>query len=250
MSVDTPEELAGLEAVGALVAAVIDALAAAAAPGVSTRELDGIAARMLREAGGRSGPIVTYRYPGVTCLSVDDEIIHAIPGNRRLAAGQLLTVDVALELNGFHADAARTIAVGGHTDPEGERLIVAARAALAAGIAAARPGARLRDIGAAVDRTTQSYGFRVVPELVGHGIGRAMHEPPSVPNWADPDADDVLTPGLVFTIEPMIVAGRPHLRAHRDGWTHSTVDGSRSAHEEHTIMVTADGPAIVLTQPA
>lgn len=250
MSVDTPEELAGLEAVGALVAAVIDAMEAAAVPGATTRELDAIAARMLREAGGRSGPILTYRYPGVTCLSVDDEIIHAIPGDRVLAAGQLLTIDVALELHGFHADAARTIAIGGTTDRTGEQLIEAARAALAAGINAARPGAQLRDIGRAVQRTTESYGFSVVPEIGGHGIGREMHESLTIPNWDDPQATEVLTPGRVFTIEPMIVAGSPVLRGHRDGWTYSTVDGSRSAHEEHTVVVAEHGPARVLTAAA
>jgi methionyl aminopeptidase len=246
MSADTPAQVAGLRAAGALVRTIIDALAATAKPGVTTAELDALAAAILAEHDARSGPIITYRYPGSICLSVDDEIVHGIPGDRLLQDGQLLTIDVALELDGYHADAATTIAIG-TAKPSDARLMAAAKAALHAGIHAAKPGATLQDVGAAVERVTETRGFRVVRELTGHGIGRAMHEEPTVYNWPAPTASgDRLTPGLVFTIEPMIVAGDPAIALLDDGWTMSTIDGSRSAHEEHTIMV-AHGDAIVLT---
>jgi len=179
------------------------------------------------------------------CLSVEDEIVHRVPGPRRLRAGELITFDVAAELEGYHADAAITTGVG-VIDPPRRRLIVAARAALRAGIDAAIPGALLRDVGSAIEHAVEARGFHVVPNLTGHGIGREMHEEPTVYNWGAPNATLRLTPGLVFTIEPMIVAGSPRIKLQRDGWTVKTIDGSLSAHEEHTIMV-ADGRAVVLT---
>jgi methionyl aminopeptidase len=197
------------------------------------------------EHGARSGPILTYGYPGSVCLSVDDEIVHGVPGSRRLLAGQLITLDVAAELDGYHADAAITVPVG-RIDPAKRRLIAAARAALRAGINAARPGGLLRDVGGAIEHETIARGFRIVPNLNGHGIGRHMLEEPVVYNWPAPEATLRLTPGLVFTIEPMIVAGSPRIKVGRDGWTVTTIDGSFSAHEEHTIMVT-DGQPLTLT---
>jgi methionyl aminopeptidase len=245
MSVDSPEQLESLRRAGRVVAATLQAMRAAAVPGVTTAELDALAARVLADHGARSGPILTYGYPGAVCLSVDDEVVHGIPGPRRLRDGQLLTLDVAAELDGYHADAAVTIPVGRIAD-RSRRLIAAAQAALAAGIRAARPGATLRDVGAAVERVVHARGFHVVRELTGHGIGRRMHEPPTVYNWPSPEATYRLTDGLVLTIEPMIVAGSPRVRLARDGWTVRTVDRSASAHEEHTIMV-ADGGAVILT---
>jgi methionyl aminopeptidase len=248
MSVDTPEQLEGLRRAGRVVAATIAALRAAAVPGVTTGALDSLAAQVFAAHGARSGPVLTYRYPGAVCLSVDDEIVHAVPGPRRLRDGELLTIDVAAELDGYHADAATTVVVGSAT-PSAERLIAAARAALRAGMRAAQPGATLRDVGAAVERVTEARGYAVVRELTGHGIGRAMHEAPTVPNWPSPNADLELAEGMVFTVEPMIVAGDPTVRMDRDGWTIRTADGAISAHEEHTIMVSADGP-VVLTAAA
>jgi methionyl aminopeptidase len=179
---------------------------------------------------------------------VDDEVVHGIPGPRRLRDGQLLTIDVALELDGYHADAATTVPIG-DVDPARLRLVAATRAALRAGIRAARPGATLRDVGAAIERVARARGFHVARELTGHGIGRAMHEPPTVYNWPSPEATDELTAGLVFTIEPMLLAGAPRIAMQSDGWTVSTLDGSASAHEEHTIMVSEDEP-VVLTAAA
>jgi methionyl aminopeptidase len=248
MSVDTPEQLEGLRDAGRVVAATIAALRAAVAPGVSTGELDALAAETFAAAGARSGPILTYRYPGSVCLSIGDEVVHGVPGARRLRDGELITLDVAAELDGYHADAATTVAAGAPA-PRAERLVAAARAALQAGIRAAQPGATLRDVGAAVERVTRTRGFAVVRELTGHGIGRKMHERPTVYNWAAPDAGLRLKEGMVFTIEPMIVAGDPAIGLDRDGWTVRTLDGALSAHEEHTIMVSEGGP-VVLTEAA
>ena len=229
MSVDTPDQLEGLRSAGQVVAATLRALGAAVRPGVTTSQLDQIAAEMFAAHRARSGPILTYGYPGSVCLSVEDEIVHGVPGARRLRAGQLITLDVAAELEGYHADAAITVAVGA-VDPIRRRLIAAARAALRAGIDAAKPGASLRDVGGAIEHEAESRGFHIVPNL----------------NWPAPDATLLLTPGLVFTIEPMIVAGSPRLKLEPDGWTVKTRDGSLSAHEEHTIMV-AEDHALVLT---
>ena len=247
MSVDTPEELEGLRRAGRVVAETIAAVRRAAVPGVTTAELDAIAEAVFERHGARSGPILTYGYPGSICLSLDDEIVHGIPGPRTLREGQLLTIDVAAELDGFHADAATTVAIG-TTAPAASRLLASGRRALAAGIEAAQPGATLRDVGAAVEAATESDGFRVARELTGHGIGHAMHEPPTVFNWPAPfeEASLELTEGLVFTIEPMITAGRPRFAAASDGWTIRSLDGALSTHEEHTVMVRRGG-ALVLT---
>jgi methionyl aminopeptidase len=244
MSVDTPEQLAGLKRVGQLVASTLRTLQAAVAPGISTGELDALAAEAFAACGARSGPILTYGYPASICICIDDEVVHAIPGRRRLQAGQLVTLDVAAELDGYHADAAITVPVG-TPDRRALRLLEATSSSLRAGIRAAQPGARLRDVGAAVERTANAHGFAVFKELTGHGIGRAMHERPTVFNWPAPQASQRLTPGLVFTIEPMLSSGGVSLRVDRDGWTVRTEDGTPSAHEEHTIMVASGGPVVL-----
>jgi methionyl aminopeptidase len=244
VSVDSPDQLRGLRRAGRVVAATLTVLRRAVAPGVSTAELDRIAARFLASCGARSGPILTYGYPGSICVSVDDEVVHGIPGKRRLRPGQLVTLDVAIEVGGYHADAARTVGVGS-VDRRALRLITATRMALGAGIRAAQPGATLRDVGAAVEQSATASGFRVFRDLTGHGIGRAMHEPPTVFNWPAPDATARLTPGLVFTIEPMITDGDAHIVLDGDGWTVRSADRSRSAHEEHTIMVADGGPVLI-----
>jgi methionyl aminopeptidase len=248
VSVDSPEQLDGLRRVGRLVARTLRTLRVAVVPGVTTGELDALAAKVFTVHGARSGPILTYGYPGSICVSVDDEVVHGIPGKRTLREGQLVTLDVAAELDGYHADAAVTVPVG-QASRGAERLIAATRAALVAGMRAAQPGATLRDVGAAVEHTAEARGFRVFHDLTGHGIGRAMHEPPTVFNWPAPNAGQPLTEGLVFTIEPMLAAGATRLAVDPDGWTVRTRDRSLSAHEEHTIMVTAGGP-VVLTAPS
>jgi methionyl aminopeptidase len=246
MSVETPEQLAGLRRAGAAVKATIAAVRAAAGPGLTTRALDAVARETFERHGARSGPILTYGYPGSICLSVDAEIVHGVPNDRPLRAGSLLSIDVAAELDGYHADAATTIAIG--DVPTGtRRLLGAGRAALQAGIDAAQPGATLRDIGRAVEHATHRRGFHVARELTGHEIGRAMHESFSVFNWPNPAraADRRLTKGLVFTIEPMIATARPSLRVKPDGWTVEDHGGALSTHEEHTLVICPGGPLIL-----
>jgi methionyl aminopeptidase len=246
MSVETAEELEGLRSAGRVVAAAIAAVRAAARPGVTTGALDRVAEDVFHGARARSGPVLTYGYPGAICLSVDEEIVHGVPGPTRLRAGQLLSIDVAAELDGFHADAATTVAIG-EVPRAARRLLAAGRAALRAGLRAARAGATVRDVGAAVERQTRALGFHVAKELTGHGIGRRMHEPPTVFNWPTPhpEASQVLTEGLVLTIEPMIVAARPHLVVAPDGWTVRDLNGALSTHEEHTVMIRRGDPLVL-----
>lgn len=244
MSVDSPDQLEGLKRAGRVVTATLRALRDMVAPGVTTGQLDDLARNVFAEHGARSGPILTYGYPGSICVCVDDEVVHGIPGSRVLRSGQLVTLDVAAELDGYHADAAVTVPVG-LVEPSAHRLLAATRAALASGMRAAQPGATLRDVGAAVERATQARGYRVIRELTGHGIGLGMHEEPTVFNWPSPQATQRLTPGLVFTIEPMLTSGTTRIVVDRDGWTVRTADHSLTAHEEHTIMVAEDGPVVL-----
>jgi methionyl aminopeptidase len=249
MTVQDAQQLEGLRRIGALIAASLVELCGAVRPGISTGELDDLAAEFFTSRGAQSGPILTYDYPGFICISVDDQVVHGIPGAQVLREGELVTLDIAAELDGFHADAATTVGVG-PVDPGAERLMAATRAALAAGVKAAQPGATLHDVGAAVQRVTEARGYKVFKELTGHGIGREMHEEPTVYNFAvdSPEGDLVLESGMVFTIEPMLSAGSDRLRQDRDGWTMRTRDGSLSAHEEHTIIVRPGGP-LILTAP-
>jgi len=244
MSVDTPEELEGLRRAGALAAEVLNAVREAVAPGVTTAELDELAAERMRAAGAYSAPIVTYDFPGAICISVGDEVVHGIPGPRRLVPGDLVKLDVSLELDGYFADTATTVAVEAATAAD-ERLVAATRAALQRGMHAAVAGATVRDVGATVEKIAEARGFSVLRDLVGHGIGRSLHEPPTVPNFADPRLNDRLHEGLVLTVEPML-AGTRAILSTGDGWTVITADGSHAAHEEHTIVVTKGEP-IVLT---
>lgn len=244
MSADSPQDVVGLRRAGALIAETLDALTLAVEPGITTGQLDRIAAELFARSGARSGPIITYGYPGSICVSVDDEVVHGVPGPRVLGEGQIVTLDVAAELDGYHADAALTVPVGAIDQPSHD-LITAVEAALAAGMLAARPGNTLQEVGAAVEQTTREHGFRVFRELTGHGIGQRMHEDPTVFNWPDPSATTRLTAGMVFTIEPMIGAGGTRIRLDHDGWTIRTVDRSHSAHAEHTIIVADGGPVVI-----
>lgn len=246
MSVESPEQLRGLQRAGRVVAETLRVLRRAVAPGVTTAELDRLAAETFARLGARSGPILTYGYPGFVCISVEDEVVHGVPGPRVLRPGQLVTLDVAAEVAGYHADAAITVPVA-RVDAGRQRLMAATRAALNAGIRAARPGATLRDVGAAIEREARQRRFTVLRELTGHGIGLAMHEDPIVFNWPAPAARTRLTSGLVFTIEPMLTSGGPGLVLEDDGWTVRTADRAPSAHQEHTIMVARSGRPVVLT---
>jgi methionyl aminopeptidase len=212
---------------------------------VSTGELDAIAAREFAKAGATSGPMDFVGFPATICISVNEEVVHGVPGARRLRDGDLVTLDVTPVLDGFCADAAVTVPVGQPT-PAARRLLRAADACLRAAVGAAVVRAPLNAIGAAVERTARRNGVTVYSELTGHGVGRAMHEPPTVPNVAVPRLRRPLDPGLVLAIEPMIGLGGPDLVMRDDGWTIATADGSLSAHVEHTVAVRA-GRADVLT---
>ena len=235
-------DLDGLRATGRVVADSLAAMRAAVRPGVTTAELDAVAAGVFAAAGARSGPQLDYDFPGVTCISVNDEAVHGIPGRRRLKAGDLVKLDVTAELDGFYADACRTVAVG-KVRPRERRLVAAAQSALRHGLEAATAGANVGAIGAAVEAEVTKRGFSVCAELTGHGIGRRIHEPPSVPNVAG--GGPLLTDGLVLTVEPIIAAGAGDVHMAPDGWTIRTDDGSPSAHAEHTVVITHGAPLVL-----
>jgi methionyl aminopeptidase len=246
MSIDSPADLAGLKAAGAVVAATLRECRRAVRAGLTTAELDAVAARVFARHGARSGPQLTYDFPGAICISVNDQVVHGVPGARRLRDGDLVKIDVTAELNGYYSDACISVPVG-KLAPATARLAAASQAALRRGIQAARAGAPRNAIGAAVETEVRKRGFAVIRELTGHGIGHGLHEAPDVLNWCDPADDAPLTEGLVITIEPMISAGSTELEELEDGWTLVTRDGARSAHFEHTMVIRRDEPALVLT---
>jgi len=242
VSIDSPDELAAMRAAGRVVAEAIREMARRVRPGVSTGELDDVAAQVFARHGARSGPQLDYDFPGTTCLSVDDEAVHGIPGPRRLREGQLIKLDVTAELDGFYADACRTVPVG-RVRPREQRLMAASQSALKRGLQAAKADVNVGVVGAAVNKEVRRRGFSVIEELSGHGIGRKIHEEPDVPNvdWDGP----ILTDGLVITIEPIIAAGDGEVYMDDDGWTIKTYDGSPCAHFEHTIVITEGAPILV-----
>jgi methionyl aminopeptidase len=244
MSIESAEDWKGLRRAGRIAHLTLDALEARVRPGVSTGELDSVAARLFAAHGARSAPAMIYGFPGAVLISVNDEVVHGIPGPRRIERGDLVKLDVTVEKDGYIADAARSVIVESGSDLA-TRLAACAREAFAAALAVATVGAKVNAIGRAVESTVRARGFSVVRGLTGHGVGRAIHEPPSVPNHYDPWQRDVLTDGLVLTIEPIVSAGSDRIRQDRDGWTTRTSDGSLSAHHEHTLVVTGDGPILL-----
>jgi methionyl aminopeptidase len=219
-------------------------------PGMSTADLDALAEQFIRSHEGAVPAFKgLYGFPGSVCTSINNEIVHWIPSRRRvLHEGDIVSIDVGVGYRGYFTDAAVTVPVG-QVDTEAERLLSVTQSSLAAGIAAARAGAHIGDIGAAVQAVVERAGFSVVRDLVGHGIGAEFHEEPQVPNYGKPKRGVKLVPGLTLAIEPMVTAGGPATRTLPDKWTIVTVDGSRSAHFEHTIAITENGPR-VLTQAA
>lgn len=244
MSIESSDDLEGVREAGRVTTAVLDALVEQLREGVTTGDLDDIAAAVLARHGARSAPAMVYGFPGHVLISVNDEIVHGIPGRRRIAAGDLVSLDVTVEKNGYVADAARSV-VAGHGTATAMQLIAAAQAALACGVAVARAGVRVNEIGRAVHGEVRRRGFAVVRGLCGHGVGRTIHEAPEVPNVYDRFLRDMLTDGLVLTIEPMITAGSSYPVQSADGWTLRTRDGSLAAHCEHTLVITKGEPLIV-----
>jgi methionyl aminopeptidase len=239
-------EIEIMAAGGRILAGTLDHVAAAVRPGVSTGELDELAESYIR---GHAGAVPAFKglygFPGAICISVNQEIVHGIPSRKRvLQAGDIVTLDVGVKYEGYYTDAARTVPVGA-VDGQTAKLLEVTRASLEAGIEAARPGNHIGDIGHAVQQIVEAAGFSVVRELVGHGVGAGPHEEPQVPNYGKPKRGLRLTPGLTIAIEPMVNVGAPQTRTLADKWTVVTMDGSRSAHFEHTIAVTEDGPRIL-----
>jgi methionyl aminopeptidase len=245
MSINTPEEFEGLRAAGRVVRRMIEAMKRHVRPGITTAELDEIGARVMRQHGARSAPKLVYGFPATSCISVNDEAVHGIPSGRALRDGDLVKLDVTVEKDGFMADAAETVPVGSTTS-EILLLIACAERAFAKAASVARAGNCVREVGRAVEREVRANHFSVIRELGGHGIGRTIHEEPSVPNFAYPRANQLLTAGLVITIEPIIAAGSGAVVLGQDGWAVRTADGRPSAHYEHTLVIT-DREPILLT---
>ncbi|MGE0816305.1 MAG: type I methionyl aminopeptidase [Vicinamibacterales bacterium] len=244
MSIESSEDWEGLREVARVTRRVLDTLEAHVRPGITTAALDRLAADILRSEGARSAPALEYGFPGTVLISLNDEIVHGVPGPRALRSGDLVKLDVTLEKDGYVADAARSVIAGDGSD-EARRLVACARSAFEAGLAVALAGTKVNAIGRAVDREVRRHGFAGVRGLTGHGVGRRIHEEPTVPNQFDPWQLDVLTDGLVITIEPMVTAGSATAVPGGDGWTMRTADGSLSAHFEHTLVVTRGAPVVL-----
>ncbi|HTK16988.1 MAG TPA: type I methionyl aminopeptidase [Acidimicrobiia bacterium] len=243
----TPPQIALMRKAGRVVAEMHEVCTRAAKAGATTADLDAAAREVLAHRGARSNFLGYHGFPAVACISPNEVIVHGIPDDRVIDEGDIVSVDCGAIVEGWHADAAITIPVG-TVDDESERLIEATRAALEAGIAQTVAGNRLGDIGAAVEAVATAAGFSIVREYVGHGIGTEMHEDPEVPNYGSAGRGMRLRSGMVLAIEPMLNAGKRTTRLLSDGWTVVTADGSRSAHFEHTVALTENGPEI-LTLP-
>ena len=239
-------EIERMRAANLLVADVLAELAAMVKPGVTTAELDAAAEMMVR-AGGAEPAFKGYRgYPATLCASVNEQVVHGIPSERTLIDGDIISLDMGVKLNGFYGDSAVTVPVG-RVSAEVLKLLRVTQEALQKGIEQVRLGGRVSDIGHAVQHHVEANGFSVVREFVGHGIGSSLHEEPQIANYGEPGRGPRLAEGMVLAIEPMVNMGRPAVRVLSDGWTAVTRDGSLSAHFEHTVAVTKDGP-LVLTQ--
>ena len=237
-------EIEAMARAGRIVVETLTLLGEQIRPGTTTAELDVLADDFIRSQGG-APTFKGYRgYPASICTSPNDMIVHGIPGPYALEEADILSIDVGVTLDGYVADSAYTFAVG-RIDPETERLLEVCQDALAAGVEQCQPGGRLSDISHAVQRVTEENGYSVVRALVGHGVGRSMHEDPQIPNFGPPGRGPELAPGMVFAIEPMINAGGPDIQVADDRWSISTADGSLSAHFEHTVAVTEAGPRIL-----
>jgi methionyl aminopeptidase len=245
----TEAEIERMRKPARITAEILAALREKARPGVTTADLDREAERLIAKAGARSA-FKNYRvgnvvFPAVLCASVNDEIVHGIPSaTRELAEGDIIGLDFGVEVDGYFADSAVTIGIG-RIDEEAARLIAATEQSMARGIEQAVDGGRLGDIGQAVQDEAEAAGFSVVRDFVGHGIGRALHEDPQVPNFGKRGRGRTITRGMVLAIEPMVNAGSPAVKVDEDGWTARTADGRRSAHFEHTVAVTKKGPEIL-----
>jgi methionyl aminopeptidase len=244
----SPAEIEKMRAASALVAEVLAELAAMVAPGVSSLDLDTAAERMVRDAGAEPA-FKGYRgYPNTLCASANEQVIHGIPSNRPLVEGDIISLDMGVKMNGFYGDSAVTVPVG-RVSEQARQLLRVTEESLEKGIEQVRLGGRISDIGHAIQRHVEAHGFSVVREFVGHGIGASLHEEPQIANYGEPGRGPRLAEGMTLAIEPMVNVGRPGVKMLKDGWTAVTRDGSLSAHFEHTVAVTTNGP-LVLTRAA
>jgi methionyl aminopeptidase len=250
IEIKSEQEIAVMRQAGKIVAEILRTLSKQMKPGMNTKELDAIAVKELKRLGAESSFRGYHGYPATTCVSVNDEIVHGIPGARVLKDGDIVSLDFGAVYHGFHGDAAITVPVG-EVSPEASRLIEATKAALKKGIAAAKAGARLGDISAAIQDSAEFQGYSLVREYTGHGIGRKMHEEPQIPNTTEPPyglkpgTGPVLKKGMTLALEPMLNAGGWRTRVADDQWTVLTADGSLSAHFEHTIAVDDNEPEVL-----
>jgi len=243
------DEIARIREACRVVHQILQELAAAAVPGATTAELDRLAEARARAVGAEPAFLGYHGYPASVCVSVNDEVVHGIPSPRRvLREGDIVGLDFGVVLNGWYGDSAITVPVGRATAPAA-RLLEVTAGALVAAVEAARPDQRVGDIGAAVQAHVEPRGFSVVRDFVGHGIGRRLHEAPQIPNFGIPGTGARLRPGMVLALEPMVNAGRFEVETLDDGWTAVTQDGSLSAHFEHTVAITEDGPEILTLGP-
>lgn len=244
MSIESYDQLLALKHVGRICHLALAAMARFIRPGVTTLQIADAGAKVMRENGARSAPAMVYGFPGEICISVNDEAVHGIPGSREIQPGDLVKLDVTFEKNGYMGDAAVTVPVEPAAD-DARRLARCAERAFDQAMRVAKAHVRVNEIGCAVEREVRRSGFSVIRALCGHGIGRTIHEAPNVPNYADVTSRDRLTPGLVITVEPIIAIGAGECATAKDGWTERTIDGSLSAHFEHTIVITDKAPILL-----
>ena len=244
MSIESANDITALMRIGRIVGLAIQAMRDALEPGMTTAELDAIGEKFLHDNGARSAPQLAYKFPGATCISVNDEVAHGIPGKRVIQPGDVVNIDVSAELDGYYADSGITVPVPPVTT-ETERLLECGRRALNAAIDAARAGSKMNAIGRAVETEAEKGGYNIIRDLAGHGVGRKIHEKPSVPNYFTHRAKDKLTEGLVITLEPFLTTGSGRIYTADDGWTLKTVDKKPFAQFEHTIIITNDKPILV-----
>lgn len=242
-------EIEKLRRVNQLVGEILGELKALVAPGISTLDIDRIAEERVRKAGAEPAFKGYHGYPNTVCASVNEQVVHGIPSSRPLEAGEILSLDMGARLDGFFGDSAVTVPVG-QVPAAASELLRVTEEALFHGIEAVKPGARVSDIGAAVQGHVEAHGFSVVREFVGHGIGTSLHEEPQIANYGPGGRGPRLTEGMVLAIEPMVNIGKPAVKVLTDGWTAVTRDGSLSAHFEHTVVVTKDGREILTLRPA
>jgi methionyl aminopeptidase len=244
MIVQSQRDMAGLLQIGRVVGSTLQTMIAHCRPGISTKELDAIGTELLRKAGARSAPIVTYKFPGTTCISINEEAAHGIPGERVVQEGDLVNIDVSAELGGYFADTGATVPMLPVTSLR-QKVADTAQQALHKGLAAARAGNKVNEVGRAIETYVRAAGLQVIKDLPGHGVGKKLHEAPSVPCFYNPKLKDVLKEGMVLTIEPFVTARAQHIYTAKDGWTLLTKDHGPAAQYEHTVIITRAEPILI-----